>query len=83
MPPDPPTLLGTNTLHSFPPKPKILDRTLNYKSAGLPGMTNSSAGHPSHSGQGVCNGQSKVVGSGECSGSEGHGVTGVGVGDGD
>lgn len=46
-------------------------------------MTNSSAGQPSHGGQGVCNGQSKVVGSGDCSGSEGHGVTGVGVGDGD
>ena len=31
MPPDPPTLLGASTPHSFPlppPKPKILDRTL-------------------------------------------------------
>ena len=28
MPPDTPTLLGASTPHSFPPKPKILDRTL-------------------------------------------------------
>ena len=28
MPPDPPTLLRDSTPHSFPPKPKILDRTL-------------------------------------------------------
>ena len=29
MPPDPPTWLGTNTPHSFLPKPKVLDRTLD------------------------------------------------------